>query len=629
MCGIAGKLKLNASVNPDALHRMIATLRHRGPDDQSFWHEEGIGLAHARLSIQDLSSVANQPMCSLSRRFVIVFNGEIYNYLELRDELARTFSIQFKTHGDTEVLVNAIEFWGIEKTLKQCVGMFAFAVWDRREKRLCLARDRFGEKPLYYGVLGNDFVFSSELKAIRSAYKDKLNLNRDALATYMQFCYVPTPFSIFSEINKLKPGTFLTVKSDFSSYETEYWSTIQVAQQKKVDISFSEAVNELEKKLKHTLSQQMLSDVPLGAFLSGGVDSSTVVALMQSLSNRPIKTFSIGFSEKAYDESAYAKAVANHLKTDHTELIMTDKNAMDVIHKLAYIYDEPFADSSQIPTFLVSQLAKKSVTVALSGDAGDEIFGGYGRYFLAHKVKLILGNPVVNKLLKLCPEGWLDLFDYIPQNQVSNLSHKLKKVKYIANELRSSFVDMYQGFCSHPHQNFVLNSNRIDVIDRGEYKAIEKSFSDIEMMMLIDTLNYLADDILVKVDRAAMAVSLETRVPFLDHRIFEFAWSLPQQYKVSSRKGKLVLRELLYHYVPKSLIDRPKMGFGIPLGEWLKGRLRDWAEDLLSENRLKQQELLDHNIVRNYWQEHKQGKRNHQYLLWNILMFQQWFELYG
>ena len=626
MCGFVGILKKQERVDANTLNLMIAELKHRGPDDQSVWTENNVGLAHARLSIQDLSSIANQPMLSLTQRFVIAFNGEIYNYLELRKELMHEYALNFRTYGDTEVLVNAIELWGLEKTLNKCVGMFAFAAWDRKEKKLYLARDRFGEKPLYYGQLKNDFVFASELKSITKIYKDNLNINRDVLATYMNYCYVPKPYCIYSELKKLQPGAYLIVDSMLNVFEKIYWSAIEVALQPKIDLSFNDAVQELEKKLQLTLSQQMLSNVPLGAFLSGGVDSSAIVALMQSISTQPIKTFSIGFNEKKYDESIYAKAVARHLNTDHTELNVTDKCALSVIPKLSCIYDEPFADSSQIPIFLVSQLAKQSVTVSLSGDGGDEVFGGYSRYFLAHRIKAILGNGMINRLLQYCPEYFFDFLDYIPQKKFMHLSGKFRKAQHMAKALRGSFLEMHQSSCIQHHQNFVLSGRDFPVVGKFEHFGLSKNLSNVETMMLIDTLNYLTDDILVKVDRAAMAVSLETRVPFLDHRIFEFAWSLPEKYKVTSGRGKLVLRELLYRHVPRSLIDRPKMGFAIPLGQWLRGSLAGWVEDLLDENKLNQQGYLNASLVRRYWHEHKAGKHNWQGILWNILMFQQWLE---
>lgn len=632
MCGISGAFAVNTQlINESLIYDMIHLLDHRGPNGKGVWCQPNIGLGHVRLSIHDLSDAGYQPMFSYTKKWIIVFNGEIYNYKSLRDDLEKSYSLQFKGDSDTEVLINAIEHWGIEITLKKCVGMFAFSAFDIHNKMMYLARDRFGEKPLYYGKQNNIVAFASELKSLRPL-KDLgwlFEVDRDVLATYMHFGYIPTPYSVYSNINKLEPGTYLTINSALDIQKNIYWSTIDVALQAKSSptiLPFNDAVNQLESILKQTLKEQMLSDVPLGAFLSGGVDSSTIVALMQSMSNQPIKTFSIGFHEKQYDESGYAREVARYLRTDHVELHATTQEAMAIIPKLSQIYDEPFADSSQIPTFLVSQLAKQSVTVSLSGDAGDEIFGGYNRYFLAHRVKKILGNPMCNTFIRLCPERLLNYCDYIPQKTVVNLSGKLKKVQHIAKALRASFIDMYEGFCIQPHENVVLRGKKLKVLDKPEHDHLLQKLSDIEMMMLLDTLTYLTDDILTKVDRAAMAVSLETRVPFLDHRIFEFAWSLPEKYKVFSGEGKLVLREVLYRYVPQSLIDRPKMGFCIPLEQWLRRSLVDWAENLLDERKLNQQGFLNASLVRRYWHEHKTGKRNWQGILWNILMFQQWLE---
>jgi asparagine synthase (glutamine-hydrolysing) len=631
MCGFTGVLKKNTVVSNEVLTQMIAKIKHRGPDDQGIWIENNIGLAHARLSILDLSAAGHQPMFSFSKRFAIAFNGEIYNYLALKKELEQQFSCVFMTHSDTEMLVNAIELWGIDKTLAKCTGMFAFAAWDRQTKLLYLARDRFGEKPLYYGNVAGDFVFSSELKPIQAVYKDQLHINRDALATYMRYSYVPTPSSIYNEIKKLEPGTYLTLDPSFTISQKTYWSAIEVALQAKKSpaiISFDEAVNQLEDRLKNVLAGQMLSDVPLGAFLSGGVDSSTVVALMQSQSNRPVKTFSVGFNERKYDESGFAKAVAEHLGTDHTELRVTDQDALAVIPMLGRMYDEPFADSSQIPTFLVSQLSKKHVTVALSGDGGDEVFGGYNRYFLAHRLKKILGNPVINTLIKYTPEKIFDLLDYFPQKKIAGIAQKFKKVQNMAHLFQGPFSEVYDGFCTQhfTKNSLVLSANESSVVSKKNHIDILPYFSEIEWMMLIDALTYLNDDILTKVDRAAMAVSLETRVPFLDHTLFEFAWSLPEAYKIKSGSGKRVLKEVLYRHVPKQLIDRPKMGFGIPYGEWLRGSLASWAQDLLNEQKLHQQGYLNASLVNQYLQEHLSGKRSCQGILWNVLMFQQWLE---
>jgi asparagine synthase (glutamine-hydrolysing) len=633
MCGIVGVIKKAQAVDDVALNRMVAKVAHRGPNHQDIWFEKNVGLGHARLSIQDLSSAGHQPMCSNNKRYVIVFNGEIYNYLELKKELISEFDCQFITHSDTEVLVNSIELFGVEKTLKKITGMFAFAAWDRKERMLYLARDRFGEKPLYYGEVNGDFIFSSELKPIIEEYKAYLNINRDSLATYMRYGYVPTPSSIYSEIKKLEPGTCLTLDRSFTITQKTYWSAIEVALQAKkspVIISFDEAVNQLEARLKDVLAGQMLSDVSLGAFLSGGVDSSTVVALMQSLSNRPIKTFSIGFKEKRYDESGFAKAVAEHLGTDHTELRVTDQDALTVIPMLGRMYDEPFADSSQIPTFLVSQLAKKHVTVALSGDGGDEVFGGYNRYFLAHRLKKILGNPVINTLIRYTPEKVFDLLHYFPQKKIAGIAQKFKKVQKMAHLFQGPFSGVYDGFCTQHFttNSLVLSANESSVVNKKNHIDILPYLSEVEWMMLIDALTYLNDDILTKVDRAAMAVSLETRVPFLDHTLFEFAWSLPEAYKVKSGNGKRVLKELLYRYVPKKLIERPKVGFAMPYAKWLRGDLFCWAQDLLSEKKLSQQGYLNVPLVKRYLDEHRSGKKNWQEILWSILMFQLWLDEY-
>jgi len=626
MCGITGIIKRSAAVDPIVLNQMIRAIKHRGPDDQSIWVEETVGLAHARLSIHDLSTGAHQPMFSASGRFVIVFNGEIYNFIELREALASIFSITMKTQSDTEVLVNAIECWGIDEALKKCVGMFAFAVWDRKEKKLFLARDRLGEKPLYYGIVDNDFVFSSELKSICAEYKPALHIDRNILSTYMAYSYVPTPYTIYSELKKLEPGQYLEINADLQHQHHVYWSMIEVASRPKVTLSFQEARIELEAKLRRTLSLQMLSDVPLGAFLSGGVDSSTIVALMQSMSHQPIKTFSIGFHDKSYNEAHHAKSVANHLRTHHTELYLSDTEAMQLVSNLSQIYDEPFADSSQIPTLLVSQLAKQSVTVSLSGDGGDEVFGGYNRYFLVNRVKSFIQNPWFNKFLNGCPSRYLKWLNYIPMMPVQHLGDKLEKLQRMAKISNGSSLDLYKEFCTVNLSSLIVGGVESKIVDKPEYAEFFSRFGATEAMMLIDTLNYLTDDILVKVDRAAMVVSLETRVPFLDHELIEFAWSLPESYKVFQGKGKRIVRELLYQYVPKKLIDRPKMGFGIPLGHWLTTGLRQWVEERLDDQSIRQQGFLDSAQVQRYWKEHKAGKHNHQTLLWNILMFQQWLQ---
>lgn len=632
MCGFVGILSVQNNITQEILGPMVETIHHRGPDDYGIWCEENVGFAHARLSIHDLSAAGHQPMASHSGRWVIAFNGEIYNFNSLREELLKEKNHTFIGDSDTEVLVNAIEHWGIEKTLKKSTGMFAFSCWDKQEKVLYLARDRFGEKPLYYGKIGHDLVFASELKAISSRYKQDLEIDRDVLATYMRYGYIHTPYSIYENVYKLEPGKIVKITNDLNSEEITYWSSIDVAlkgYENPLDISFTEAVDTLERQLKQTLSDQMLADVPLGAFLSGGVDSSAVVALMQSISTKPIKTFSIGFHEKKYDEAPYAKSVANHLKTDHTELYVTARQALDVIPKLADIYDEPFADSSQVPTFLVSQLTKQHVTVSLSGDAGDELFGGYNRYFFAEKIKkLILDRKFLSAIVKSLPDRIIKLVNYIPQKKIVLLSDKIQKMKKVLLASNNSFPIFYRNICS---QYQAPN----DMLDRGKERRIlsEKNYSTylskldpMSWMMLIDACTYMMDDILVKVDRAAMAVSLETRVPFLDHRIYELAWKMPKKYKVRGRSGKEVLKHVLYKHVPRDLIDRPKMGFGIPYDQWLRGELSGWAGELLNSQKLKQQGYLDPDLISRLWKEHRKGKRNWQAPLWSALMFQSWLE---
>jgi len=630
MCGFVGVLKKEGEVSLDVLADMNQTLRHRGPNDAGVWVKNNIGLAHARLSIHDLSQAGHQPMMSASGRFVIIFNGEIYNYQKIRKELLE-LGVAFKSDSDTEVLVNAIEVWGLEKTLKFVVGMFAFACWDQQERKLYLARDRFGEKPLYYGKINNDFVFSSELKAIIAAYKPSLSINRNALSSYLRYAYVPTPYSIFENVGKLEPGMFLILNAEFEEKKVQYWSATEVAQRSYANplkISFQEAAEQVEEKLKAVLADQMLADVSVGAFLSGGIDSSLVVALMQSISNNPVKTFSIGFHETSCNEAPYAEKVARHLGTLHTELYINSHQALEVIPSLAEIYDEPFADSSQIPTFIVSQLAKQHVTVSLSGDGGDELFGGYNRYFFSEKVRKYLLNPVVSNCIKRMPDNWMQMMDKIPQRRVANFSDKIRKMKKFLLLSDSKFPSFYNSLCSQAQEpdQLVINGKEYKVILQEKNIKLLKEFDPISWMMLMDVNAYMSDDILTKVDRAAMGVSLETRIPFLDHHLFELAWRLPLSYKVSSGMGKKILREILYKYVPKAIVDRPKMGFGIPCADWLRGDLKEWAGDLLQADRLKREGFFNEKAVQVLWREHQSGKRNWQASLWSVLMFQAWLE---
>ncbi|MGE4170307.1 MAG: asparagine synthase (glutamine-hydrolyzing) [Candidatus Margulisiibacteriota bacterium] len=646
MCGILGFL--GGDRDPEQakqlLEQMANSIAHRGPDSHGTWFDPSsqMGLGHRRLSIVDLSEAGHQPMHSASGRFVIAFNGEIYNYLSLRKDL----SGPWKGHSDTEVLLAGIETWGLEATLQRCTGMFAFALWDKQTQTLTLGRDRIGEKPLYYGWVGSgqnrSFVFASELKAIRRHPHFANPINREALSWFMQYGYVPAPYAIYADMFKLLPGNLLTLsKSQTAETIVPYWSlqeTVNAAQKKPFQGSPQDAVSELEAKLSTTIANQLIADVPAGAFLSGGVDSSLIVALAQKQSTSPIKTFSIGFSEAAFNEAPFAKSVAKHLGTDHTELIVSPEQAYSVIPRLSSIYDEPFADSSQIPTFLVAELAKKHVTISLSGDGGDEIFCGYNRYTFTKNFwksisripmpirslskSMILGIPpqVFDTTLKL-------LTPFLPGSlQMSSPGHKLHKGAQILNS--RSIEGVYQQLI----RQWSANETTVLGLDAStpppdRIHDLVECFPDLDpisKLMCVDTLTYLPDDIMVKVDRAAMAVSLESRAPFLDHTIIEFAQSLPLSMKYKDGQSKWLLREILYQHVPKHLIERPKMGFSIPLGNWLRGPLKEWANSILDPAILKRQGYLNTDLIQQKWQDHLSGKHNWAYCLWTVLMFQLW-----
>jgi asparagine synthase (glutamine-hydrolysing) len=630
-------------------------LAHRGPDDGGVWcdADAGIGLSHRRLSILDLSVAGHQPMVSASGRFVIAFNGEIYNHLELRQELEGSalspspspasgrWETDWRGHSDTETLLAGIEAWGLEATLKKSIGMLAIALWDRETHTLTLARDRIGEKPLYYGWQGEGdertFLFGSELKALKVHPAFAADIDRGALCLLLRHNYIPAPYSIYQGIAKLEPGCLLSVSlAQPEPRIWKYWDLIEVA---RVGIAQpfagtpDQSVDVLEVLTKDAVRQQMMADVPLGAFLSGGVDSSTVVALMQAQSSRPVKTFTIGFNEEGYNEAVHAKAVARHLGTEHTELYVTPEQAMGVIPHLPGLYCEPFADSSQIPTFLVSQLAKQHVTVSLSGDAGDELFCGYNRYQITdalwRKLSVVpapLRALAAKGITSISPEKWDGLAHLIPgAARYSSLGDKLHKG---AGVLASPTVDdLYLGIVSHLRNpaEWVIDGKEPPTHLKGSRPELD-GLNDVERMMALDTISYLPDDILVKVDRAAMGVSLESRVPFLDHRVVEFAWSLPLEYKLRDGQTKWPLRQVLYRHVPRELIDRPKMGFGVPLQDWLRGSLRDWAEGLLDEARLRREGYFHSAPIRQMWAEHLSGRRNWMPRLWNVLMFQAWLE---
>jgi len=648
MCGLTGFLASSAAWPDNAIdlaHRMADTLAHRGPDDAGVWVDAGAGiaLAHRRLSIVDLSPAGHQPMISAGGRYVIAFNGEIYNHLELRHELVTSGAAPaWCGHSDTETLLAALDVWGIEATLKRCVGMFAFALWDRERRLLTLARDRLGEKPLYYGWQDGTFLFASELKAFKVHPAFLGEVDRDVLTLYLRYNYVPAPYAIYRGVFKLPAGAYATLAATdlpgVAPRLTSYWHVMDaVARPVYEDLDDATALRDLEAGLRRSIEGQMVSDVPLGAFLSGGIDSSVVVAMMQAQSNRPVKTFTIGFHEKAYNEAEHARAVATHLGCEHTELYVTPEQAMAVIPGLPDLYDEPFADSSQIPTVLIAQLARQQVTVSLSGDGGDELFGGYNRYFWAARIWQRLGSTphvlragVAKMVMGLSPAAWNRLFDVVgfvlpARFRYANPGDKLHKLAEMLAARSPEEVYLYLISQWKQPADLVPGATEPSTVLTDRRNCAPLGHFESRMMYL-DQISYLPDDILVKVDRAAMGVSLETRMPLLDHRLVEFAWQLPMHMKIRDGQGKWLLRQLLYRYVPKELVDRPKMGFGIPLDAWLRGPLRDWAEVLLSAERLVQEGYFNPEPIREKWQEHLSGRRNCAYHIWTILMFQSWRE---
>lgn len=637
MCGIAGVRHLAAG-SRDALERgaaaMADCLAHRGPDDNGLWSdpEAGIALTHRRLSIVDLSPAGHQPMSSSDGRFVITYNGEVYNFQELRAELEAR-GVTFRGHSDTEVMLEAFSAYGVVPTIKRLIGMFALGIWDRKERSLMLVRDRMGIKPLYWAKFGDLFLFGSELKSLRAYPGWQPRIDRSAVSAFMRLNYVPAPHTIYQGVRMLETGSILTLPANGEPRIEKYWDAREVARDglaNPLRESDAELTDRLETLLQDAVRRRMVADVPVGAFLSGGVDSSTVAALMQTANAGPVRTYSIGFDLPGYNEAGYAAAVAKHLGTEHTEMIVTPQQALDVIPKLPDFYDEPFADSSQIPTFLVSQMTRQHVTVALSGDGGDEVFAGYNRYQFAAtywpKLQLIpspLRGLLAAVMTSLTADQWTRLLSFaISRNAPSQAGDKIYK---LAAVLRlGDEPAMYRHLVSH--------WNPADVMPAVAEAAPGAAWPDtlnggfVEHMQLADLLTYLPDDILTKVDRASMAVALEARVPLLDHRVVEFSWRLPRDMKLRNGTTKWLLREVLYRHVPRELIDRPKMGFGIPIGEWLRGPLRDWAESLLSEHRLRDAGLLDAAQVRQCWQDHLSGRHNRQYQLWNVLMLEAWRE---
>ena len=620
---------------------MANRIRHRGPDGEGVWFDDdaGIAMAHRRLAIVDLSAAGNQPMLSASGRWVLAFNGEIYNHLELRRNLeSQGVAPAWRGRSDTETLVAAVESWGVVETLRRSVGMFALALWDRSERALTLARDRMGEKPLYYGWQGDTFLFGSELKALRAHPNFEGTVDRGALALFLRHNYVPDPHSIYLGIQKLLPGTWMKLSlGQRDVVPVAYWSLAEVAERgtkQRFAGSDADAVDVLEQKLGAAVRGQMMADVPLGGLLSGGVDSSLVVSLMQAISRDPVRTFTIGFGEKEYDEGGYARAVAAHLGTEHTELILSASDAMSLIPRLPDMYDEPFADSSQLPTHLVMHLARRHVTVALSGDAGDEFFGGYNRYQLAPKVWKQVGwmpataRRALGRALTMLPASTVNralgrvtgsVGVALPGDKAHKLGQRLRKI--------ASVDDLYCALVTEwPDAEGMVVGGQIpaNLLDqRAEWPRLDDS---VERMMVLDGLTYLPGDILVKVDRASMAASLETRAPFLDRDLIEFAWTLPLSMKLRGGRGKWLLRQLLDRHVPRALIERPKMGFGVPLDDWLRGPLRGWADELLAEDRLRHEGYFQPEAITRTWRAHVLGEGSFGYRLWSVLMFQAWLE---
>jgi asparagine synthase (glutamine-hydrolysing) len=652
MCGFAGFIRFSADTHAEdlraAVEGMSGTLRHRGPDDSGVWVEPsaGVALGFRRLAIIDLSEAGHQPFVSPDGRYVLVFNGEVYNHAELRARLTADCGDRlWRGHSDTETLLACIGAWGLETTLAHAVGMYAFALWDRAERCLRLVRDRFGEKPLYYGWTRDAFVFGSELDALRAYPGFDNAIDPDVVRLYLQYCCVPAPYSIYREVYKIEPGSVLTLPSSAVAEKPSeppfaparfghgridrYWSVVDVAEHGVAHpiADEREAVDRLEAALATAVQLQCLADVPLGAFLSGGIDSSTIVALMQEQSRRPVRTFTIGFGEEGFDEAQCAKAVATHLRTDHTELYVSAQQALDVIPRLPTLYSEPFADSSQIPTHLVSQMARQHVTVALSGDGGDELFGGYVRYTWGPRIWNSIGwlpapvrRALANTIQRVPVPAWDTVARAIPLgvsrlgDKAHRLAHRMKGLDDI-DALYEMLVTTWP-----PDAGVVPGAVR----ERTRRPAAGQQLDPEHRMMLNDALTYLPDDILQKVDRASMGVSLEARAPFLDHRVAELAWRLPLQMKIRDGRGKWIVRQLLHRRVPETLIERPKMGFGIPVGEWIRGPLRPWAEALLDERALRRDGYFDPAPIRAKWAQHLSGVRDWQSELWSVLMFQAW-----
>jgi len=637
MCGISGFIDHSpkgVSYNlSEVATQMAQALYLRGPDHGGVWedHRHSVALSHRRLSVIDLSPSGHQPMLSKDTRYVLTYNGEIYNFLELKKALI-DMGHTFSGTSDTEVLLQACVVWGVKKTIEQCIGMFAFGIWDRQENTLTLGRDRLGIKPLFWAYFDHLFIFGSELKALQAHPRFRPSLDFSAMATYLQFGYIPSPRSIYTHVHKLEPGCLMTFQAGQPPLIEPYWDLRNIAIQKTRNpwrLNEQETLSQFENVLGEAVRQRLVADVPLGAFLSSGIDSSTVVALMQKYSHQPVRTFTIGFQETANDESGHAKKIAAHLGTNHQEFIIEPHHIFDVLPKLADWYDEPFSDISQIPTFLVSKMTRQEVTVALSGDGGDELFAGYTRYFklsqrlhMLEKIPPAL-RPILSTIAGIPPALLNSSLPYLP----AKLTKLTKKLRNFSQKLGGADIEgQYRQLISrweHPLE-LVPNATEEYVTIHSD-QQLHIDFPDpITRMQYCDMMTHLPDDILAKVDRASMGVSLEVRVPILDHRVVEFAWSVPFHMKIREGQSKWLLRQLLHQYVPPHLFERPKMGFGIPIGQWLRGPLREWAEDLLSEHSLKRDGILNPAPIRKRWEEHLSGTHDRTRSLWTIMMFQTW-----
>ena len=640
MCGLVG-FHDNITNNDEfsnILLKLSSSIKHRGPNSsgQFIDYNNKIGLSHRRLSILDLSINGNQPMSTSNEDKVLIYNGEIYNHFNIREELNREYSILWKGTSDTETLLNALINWGLNKTLNKINGMFAFAYYNKKHKTIILARDRFGEKPIYYGFIGEGknkiFIFASEIKSIKKHYKFKNEISDFSTRLFFKYGNIPAPHSVYKNIYKLSPASCLTYNIETKNFNIEnYWSidkTIQQSKNNSFTGSFKEAKDQLEHRLCKSIKNQMLSDVPIGAFLSSGIDSATIAAIMQNQSNTPINTFTIGFNEKLFDESNNAKLISKHLKTNHNEVLLNSSDVISNVPEISKIFDEPFADSSQIPTYLISKLASNDVKVCLTGDAGDELFGGYNRHMIAFKYwTLIQKLPnnfklILSKLLNSVNSNYLNIFlNKLLRLDIQNLKNKLNKFsKCIKAKSISQFYDfLISDFNDEPEfEDLSINNNT-----KVNYNLFN-NISETENIMFNDTINYLPNDILTKVDRSAMSVSLETRIPFLDIDVFKFAWQLPLQYKINKNYNKYILREVLKRYLPQDLINHKKMGFSLPVGEWLKSELREWVDSLLTKNNIEEIGIFKPERIISIYNEHLSGKKDMQNKLWNILSYISW-----